>query len=683
MKGNLIFIAFAVFTVSLIITINFFLQQNYQAEMAGQFNKQQLLLAKSVSNNIRIYIEHLENETLALSTLLAERKLDSPLLTGFVDDVFSEIKSETGIDLKVYSRDGKLVYSNPPSAPDGDDRPVLERTLTNSSGGIIFHDISSDKRVVRLATSIPGPSGPKGAIVLNLYMDTINEKFLAPLKSGQKGYAWMMDRDGTLLFHPTQPDMVGKNLHSTDPRCLECHRGFETEKWILKSGESGASSYSPPLGEDKLIAFSKLNIFDTQWIICVSIPYSEITASIRKSMKLHSTLVIVIVIAATGGAFTIIVVNTKRIKAEHDARHREDLKKYAGELEHVVQGRTRELTTEKDKLNTILNAIGGGLLLMDTEGKVVWANMNVTDMAGRDLTGTESKDLFPGRNVVSTLTDDRLETNIVKGLFDAPESYFQVTTAPVKSDGEITGFLQLIHDVTEMKMAEERMSHSEKLASMGRLTAGIAHEIGNPLTSVFSFLQILKENETDKSKKENLDTIMFHITRIAHIVRQLSGLSKVPPSEFNVLSVNAVVESSLDLIRYDRRSKYIDIRSELDPDLPKVLTDGNQLSQVFVNLTLNAVDSMPGGGTLCIRSSRRGEYIYVEFKDTGSGITAENLDRVFDPFFTTKDKGTGLGLSVSLGIIKRLKGDLTVKSEPGKGTSFTASIPIKAVHDEG
>jgi signal transduction histidine kinase len=223
---------------------------------------------------------------------------------------------------------------------------------------------------------------------------------------------------------------------------------------------------------------------------------------------------------------------------------------------------------------------------------------------------------------------------------------------------------------------EEQMTNSEKLASIGRLAAGIAHEIGNPLTSVFSFVQILKEIEQDEFKKESLQTIHFHINRISEILKQLSGFTKMPMGEARECQLNDTIETSVTLIQYDKRAKDITIKKELSPSLPMITIDCNQLSQVFVNLILNAIDAMHDGGTLTVRSFLRGDDIVMQFQDTGIGIPPGNLIKIFDPFYTTKEKGTGLGLAVSYNIVKKLNGTLTVESEVGKGTVFTITLPV-------
>ena len=156
-----------------------------------------------------------------------------------------------------------------------------------------------------------------------------------------------------------------------------------------------------------------------------------------------------------------------------------------------------------------------------------------------------------------------------------------MTNAPIKgADGDTSGYIRLIHDVTELRKMEEQMSNSEKLASIGRLAAGIAHEIGNPLTSVFSFVQILREMEQDEFKKDSLQTIYFHINRISETLKQLSGYSRMPAVESRQCQVNDVIETSVNLIQYDKRARDIVIKKELSANLPPACIDANQISQV-------------------------------------------------------------------------------------------------------
>ncbi|HEX9112943.1 MAG TPA: ATP-binding protein, partial [Nitrospirota bacterium] len=225
-----------------------------------------------------------------------------------------------------------------------------------------------------------------------------------------------------------------------------------------------------------------------------------------------------------------------------------------------------------------------------------------------------------------------------------------------------------------------------KLAALGRLAAGVAHEIGNPLTSISSFAQMMREMSQDDFTQKSLDVINTHIQRITDIVRRMATFARADSLTVKNVQINDVVNATLDLMRLDKRMKSsVRITTSLDPDIPKVLIDEGQMSQVFINIIINALDAMADGGTLSVSSSRglddRGhDAVMVSFADSGTGIPAAELQKIFDPFYTTKEagKGTGLGLSLSYDIVKRFKGDIHVESEVGKGTIFTILLPIEA-----
>lgn len=226
----------------------------------------------------------------------------------------------------------------------------------------------------------------------------------------------------------------------------------------------------------------------------------------------------------------------------------------------------------------------------------------------------------------------------------------------------------------------QQIGQSEKLASIGRLAAGIAHEINNPLTGVLTFAHLLRQNENfSEQDHQDLDVIIQETTRVREIVRGLLDFARESPSTRNPLNLNETIEQTLKLVRSQKEFREVTIRQELDGNLPPVKADKNQLQQVLLNLCLNACEAMPDGGELTISTSPREDgQVIVQVRDTGHGIAQENLEKIFDPFFTTKPvgKGTGLGLSVSYGIVQSHGGDIEVDSEIGKGTTFTLSFPV-------
>jgi len=231
----------------------------------------------------------------------------------------------------------------------------------------------------------------------------------------------------------------------------------------------------------------------------------------------------------------------------------------------------------------------------------------------------------------------------------------------------------------QLKQAtRQQIGQSEKLAAIGRLAAGVAHEINNPLTGVLTFAHLLrqKENMTGQDKQD-LDLIVHETARAAEIVRGLLDFARERPVVKELLDLNEVTRQTLRLIRSQKPVKQVAIVEDLAADLPRVDADKNQLQQVLVNLSLNACEAMPNGGTLLISTLAQDGKVLVKLTDTGCGIKKEHLGRIFDPFFSTKPvgKGTGLGLSVSYGIIQQHGGAIEVESEEGKGSTFTVVLP--------
>ncbi|WP_203473218.1 sensor histidine kinase [Dissulfurispira thermophila] len=681
MKSYLLIVGTLIVVISALITLNVFFQQSLQMDMAEQFNKQQLLLSKSIADSIKTYLYFIKQNVLHLSNMLSKQHIDNKKELHWLTDTSFRKKGIIETSLGIIDNKGSILFF------DGDInilRPVIGDISKKAKNlGPNSTTIIETYYTVYIISSVYNMNTVRGIVFLSIKIDDLARNFVSDIKSGTRGYAWIIDKDGTLLYHPTQPGMVGGNIYRAGPDCFKCHVNFDLEKKILEGKAENFGRYIAPSGEDKVIAFSAVSIDNLSWIIAVSAPYSEVTSVTRHSMKLYSYLIISIFITTSIISTLLIVFNKKRIKAEEVAKRKEELEKYAVELENRVNERTAELISEKEKLNTIVSTIGGGIVLLDNRGKIKWSNKKIVEMVGHEIVGMSCEDLCSDCSILFDTKSKDINTAIMSNLFGQKGKYFQVTNAPIKGiNNEVHGYIRFIQDVTEIKKMEEQIIHSEKLASIGRLAAGIAHEIGNPLTSIFSFVQILREMEDDEFKKESLETIYFHINRISEILKQLSGFSKMPVGEPKECQINEIIEASTNLIQYDKKAKNINIVKELSPSLPLITIDGNQLSQVFVNLTLNAIDAMPDGGTLTIKSMMRKDNIVIQFKDTGTGIAQEELPKIFDPFYTTKEKGTGLGLAVSYNIIKKMNGTLTVESELGKGTTFIITIPISAPSTE-
>jgi two-component system NtrC family sensor kinase len=224
----------------------------------------------------------------------------------------------------------------------------------------------------------------------------------------------------------------------------------------------------------------------------------------------------------------------------------------------------------------------------------------------------------------------------------------------------------------------QQIGRSEQLASVGRLAAGVAHEINNPLTGVLAFADLLREKENmDAQDREDLELIIRETKRAREIVKGLLDFARETPQVKTQVDINDLARQTLKLLGKRDAFQGIFLLEELAEPLPLVHGDKNQLQQVLVNLSLNACEAMPRGGTLVVATSCAKDHVVIKVSDTGCGIKKDHLDKIFEPFFTTKPvgKGTGLGLSVTYGIVQQHGGTLEVESDEGKGATFTVILP--------
>ena len=258
----------------------------------------------------------------------------------------------------------------------------------------------------------------------------------------------------------------------------------------------------------------------------------------------------------------------------------------------------------------------------------------------------------------------------------------QVSTSPVLSEaGEITGSVHITRDITERKRREEQLIMTDRLASIGKLVSGIAHELNNPLTGVIGFAQLLKEANVPTDVKENLEIISNEAERAAKIVGNLLTFARKHEPVRQPSDINNVIEDVLKLRAYGHKVNNIIVRKHLSRQLPQIMVDYFQMQQVFLNIIVNAESAIleaRHGGKLTISTRLSGNFIRIVITDDGPGITKENINRIFDPFFTTKEvgKGTGLGLSICHGIVSSHGGNIYAKSRPGYGAVFIVELPL-------
>jgi signal transduction histidine kinase len=258
----------------------------------------------------------------------------------------------------------------------------------------------------------------------------------------------------------------------------------------------------------------------------------------------------------------------------------------------------------------------------------------------------------------------------------------EINTFPVFNDaGDVQLVVEVARDVTEEKEDQALASHYEKMAALGLLAAGIAHDLGNPLASLSSELQMLKQEECDIERmRKSLETLERHIARITDSLRDILGFAGKRTDRSGRASVQSAIDDALRLLRYDPRARSVRFEVDVLHNVPHITMRENDLILVLLNVMVNAIDAMPTGGhvRVYIRDVDL-EHIVLAIEDTGTGMDADTLERATQPLFTTKAEtgGTGLGLAVASTLMDRVGGALAIRSAPGKGSTVTLRLPLR------
>lgn len=263
------------------------------------------------------------------------------------------------------------------------------------------------------------------------------------------------------------------------------------------------------------------------------------------------------------------------------------------------------------------------------------------------------------------------------------EAYFRHSASPVKGrDGEVLQVVEVIEDFTNRRALEEEAIRSGKLSVLGRMAAGIAHEIGNPLSSMSTRLQLLERRRDEGFVTQSVEVLRKQIERIFRIVQGVSNFSRTGRRDAGEFEVNGLIEEMVGVIELDRRAKGIQFVRQLEAPSPRLSGVRDQIGQILLNLLLNAVEASPKGGTVTVHSCRSGDQLRLSVDDEGPGIDPETRDHLFEPFYTTKPEGTGLGLSISFGFAAAHGGRIEVERRAVGGARLVLVLPVHGPHTD-
>jgi len=352
----------------------------------------------------------------------------------------------------------------------------------------------------------------------------------------------------------------------------------------------------------------------------------------------------------------------------------------------------RRYRRERDFNKNILNNTQSMILVLDTAGLVSYANRRCFEAGYReqDLLGKSLVEMVPparrplfAEALERTLQGaalDNLEIPLFRG--SGTPGQFSISLSPMRDEqGEINSVVVVMTDITDAASLQAKLMHTEKMAALGQLVSGVAHEVNNPLASIVGFTDLLLENPAvPADAKEELQVILQEAQRTRVIVQNLLSFARQMPAQREPAQINSILRQTVKLRAYDLENHGVELTEKYAAELPVVIGDPHQLQQVFLNILNNAYDAVQETrrtGKIEVQTIHRSDKIEIVFRDNGPGIS--HMDRIFDPFFTTKEvgKGTGLGLSICYGIIEAHRGEIIARNNPdGDGSTFVVRLPI-------
>ncbi|MDR4508252.1 MAG: PAS domain S-box protein [Candidatus Brocadiaceae bacterium] len=369
---------------------------------------------------------------------------------------------------------------------------------------------------------------------------------------------------------------------------------------------------------------------------------------------------------------------------------------YAG-LEQKIRDRTSQFKESEEKYRESINLANDAIFTLDpVSAQIIDSNKKAEELSGytkRELSRKKIWDIVPEYDREQTKKLWEIINTKGSGMLDNI-NYQHVEgrliptsiSASVIEYGKKKTIQWICRDITERKRMELQLIQTERLAAVGELAAGVAHEVNNPLGGMQNFVKMMKEEPENASQNlEFLGFISEGLKRIEVIVKQLMAFSRPYSTNMFNHSLNEVVENSIRFVEHRMKEHGVSLDKSLQRDLPEIYGDADNISQVVINIIMNAIDSMPKGGVLSIRtgySDRRRISVQVTITDKGTGIEEETLKKIFNPFFTTKEMGSGLGLAISKRIIEDHNGIIRVGSKVGKGTIFSVSLPVRKISQE-
>ncbi len=713
---HLAWISSAVFFV-ILGTALFAVYQNraiMHEQINTDFNAQQLILARQAATEIDSDLEDIQTEITILQRLLAE----SPESAGgrAMKAVVDRTRSKGLFEVGLVNGNRDIIALEPPR--DGQEpfsTTFLDDCRWDEQGRMVLGPLRIDEKSAVtsvLCSRMDSPHADGGLLFARLDISQLVASLTRPIRSGRTGYAWVIDENGMFLYHPDK-EFIGESAFEAREKRMP-YVSFAQINRIMKErmfrGEEGTGVYESGWHRGiegqmtKLIAFTPVKsaalAAEYVWSVAVVAPIKEVAEPVRLVYNRHAAVGAALIASMFLSGLLIAIYQNRisdalkeRVKeTEADLHEKERIYRriveQATDLIYILERDTRVMLANKQAIDVF-----SALVVKGEDGKEVATEEGVDRpkvAIGRTL------DEFMGPEDVNFMKR-QIERVLEKNHSVSYEHTIQMESRsvrlstkliPIRDDeGHVHYLLGISRDMTEKEEMDQRIYNAEKLASIGILASGVAHEINNPLAVILGFTDLLLERfPEDAPEHEDLKLIEHNANHAKKVVENMLGFARITEGLEETVDVRQSVQTVYQIVRNTLMTKKVEVQMEIPEDLPRVRGDTREFQQVVFNLINNAVSALDGEvGSLTLSAEADTDWVHVNVADTGMGIPNRIKPQIFDPFFTTKKvgEGTGLGLSLCYGIVKKYGGKISFTSSSAEdypdqptGTTFVVSMPV-------